>query len=171
VLQVYLAAYEVGVGKADVSIASLGERAGNSALEEIVVSGVVEHDELFDIAENKLIPVCQSVLKILDEKDAAGSRKAILGSEVTEHESGIHTSAMLHEPSVFEPFNPHEFGGNRKLLFGESTGASGAATLLTRAGIDSTEQYVEEFLQLLADADPVNKDEALALARSAMSSE
>jgi isopropylmalate/homocitrate/citramalate synthase len=166
-----LVAYEVGVGKADVSVASLGERAGNSALEEVIVSGVVEHDESFAIDENKLIPVCQSVLEILDEKDAAGSRKAILGSEVTEHESGIHTSAMLQEPSVFEPFDPHEFGGNRKLLFGESTGASGATTLLTRAGINSTDQHVEEFLQLLADAGPVNEDEALALARSTVSTE
>jgi isopropylmalate/homocitrate/citramalate synthase len=78
---------------------------------------------------------------------------------------------MLHDPSVFEPFDPHEFGGNRKLLFGKGTGASGAATLLTRAGIDSTEQHVEKFLELLADAGPVNEDEALTLARSTMPSE
>lgn len=162
-----LAAYEAGVGKVDVSVASLGERAGNSALEEVVVSGVVEHDEPFGIAEDKLIPTCRSVLDILDETEAAGPRKAILGSEVTEHESGIHTAAMLHEPSVFEPFDPHIFGGSRELLFGKGTGTAGASTLLSRAGIEPTEQRVEKFLELLADEGPMNEDDALALAQSA----
>ncbi|WP_266081953.1 LeuA family protein [Haladaptatus caseinilyticus] len=163
-----LAAYEVGVGKADVSVASLGERAGNAALEEVVASGVVEHDVSFGVTEDKLIPTCRSVLDILEEADAAGPRKAILGSEVTEHESGIHTAAMLHEPSVFEPFNPYVFGGHRELLFGRGTGASGASTLLSRANIEPTDQRVERFLALLAEKGPMNEAEALALARSSM---
>lgn len=164
-----LAAYEAGVGKADVSVASLGERAGNPALEELVVGGVVEHNDSFGIAEAQLIPACESVLDILNESDNADPRKAILGSEVTEHESGIHTAAMLHEPSVFEPFNPETFGGERRLLFGTGTGRSGASTLLSRAGIEPTEQRIEEFLSLLAEVGPVDEDEALALAENNLS--
>ena len=161
-----LAAYEAGVGKADVSVASLGERAGNPALEEVVVCGAVEHGASFGVDESRLVPACEDVLEILGETDVAGPRKAILGSEVTEHESGIHTAAMLHEPSVFEPYDPEAFGGERTLLFGAGTGASGAATLLSRAGLEPTDERVEEFLSLLADAGPVTESEAISLAEA-----
>lgn len=163
-----LAAYEAGVGKADVSVASLGERAGNPAIEEVVVAGVVEHDDPFGVDESLLVPACEDVLTILDENDVAGPRKAILGSEVTEHESGIHTAAMLEEPSVFEPYDPDVFGGERRLLFGSGTGTSGAATLLAHADVDQTDEHIEKFLSLLADVGPVTEDEALSLAESEM---
>lgn len=161
-----LAAYGAGVGKADVSVASLGERAGNPALEEVVVSGVVEYEDSFGVDECELVPACEGVLATLGEEDVAGPRKAVLGSEVTEHESGIHTAAMLQDPSVFEPFDPYRFGGQRRLLFGTGTGASGASTLLSRAGVEPTDSRVEEFLSLLAEAGPVDETEALGLADS-----
>jgi isopropylmalate/homocitrate/citramalate synthase len=161
-----LAAYDAGVGKADVSVASLGERAGNPAVEEVVVSGVVEYGDSFGVDESELVPTCEGVLAALKEDDVAGPRKAVLGSEVTEHESGIHTAAMLHDPSVFEPFDPHRFGGQRRLLFGTGTGASSASTLLSRAGVEPTEGQIEEFLLLLAEAGPVDEAEALELADS-----
>ena len=96
----------------------------------------------------------------------ATPRKAVLGSEVTEHESGIHTAAMLHDPSVFEPFDPERFGGERRLLFGTGTGASGASTLLSRVDVKPTDARTEEFLSLLAEVGPVGETEALELASS-----
>lgn len=161
-----LGAYEAGVGKADVSVASLGERAGNPALEEVVVAGVVEHGESFGVDERRLVPTCEAVLDVLEETDAVDPRKAVLGTEVTEHESGIHTAAMLREPSAFEPFDPGTFGGERRLLFGAGTGTTGASTLLSRAGIEPTDERVEAFLSLLEREGPVDEDEALALAES-----
>ncbi|WP_217694386.1 homocitrate synthase/isopropylmalate synthase family protein [Haladaptatus litoreus] len=160
--------YEVGVRKADASGASLNGRASNSAFKEIIVSGIVEHNTSFDVAEDKLIPTCRSVLDILEESNAPAPRKAILGSEVTEHESGIHTAVMLQEPSVFEPFDPHVFGGRRELLFGKGTGASGPSTLLPRASIEPTKQRIKRFLELFADEGLMNEDEALVLAQSIM---
>lgn len=161
-----LTAYEAGIGRADVSVASLGERAGNPAIEEIVVSGVVEYDDSFGVDESKLVPTCNGVLAALGETDVAGPRKAVLGSEVTKHESGIHTAAMLHDPSVFEPFDPKRFGGERRLLFGTGTGASGASTLLSRVDVRPTDARIEEFLSLLAEVGPVGETEALELASS-----
>lgn len=160
-----LTAADAGVGMADVSVASLGERAGNPALEEVVVSGVLSREDAFGIDPPELIPACNAALDALGE--SIDPRKPVLGREVTTHESGIHTEAMLEEPATFEPFDPARFGGERTLLFGEGTGRTGAAKLLEEAGIDGDP---EVFRDLLADAGPVPMTEAISLAKEAFSS-
>ncbi len=159
-----LAAFDVGVARADVSIAALGERAGNPALEEVVAAGATEYDDAFGVDESRLIPNCHDVLDTLGED--VDPRKAVLGTEVCEHESGIHTTAMLDEPSVFEPFNPKRFGGERRLLFGANTGRTGAKKLLERAGVEPTEERVTDFLERLAEDGDLETEEAVALATS-----
>jgi isopropylmalate/homocitrate/citramalate synthase len=157
-----LTAHEAGVAKADVSVASLGERAGNTALEEIVVAGVTEHDEEFGVEMDRLVPVCEHVLNALDE--SVEPRKSILGEAVVTHESGLHTAAMLNDPSVFEPFDPARFGGERRLLFGSGTGRASARILLQRADVEPTEEHVDKLLSALNDKGPLGLKEAVALA-------
>lgn len=158
-----LAAYHAGVGKADVSIASLGERAGNSSLEEVVVACTVDNDDDLGIDTGNLIPVCRDVLEGLDEE--WGERKAVLGKAIAEHESSIHTAAMLSNPDSLEPFNPATFGGERRLIFGSNTGTGGARQLLERAGVDPDEETVESYLEALAANGPLDLDESVVLAR------
>ena len=158
-----LEAMAAGVGKADVSVASLGERAGNSALEEVVVAAAVDCDVDFGIDETELVPVCREVLDRLGE--TIDPRKSILGDAVSEHESGIHTAVMLDEPSALEAFPPERFGGERQLLFGDGTGTGGARRVLERADATIDDATVERFLDLLATEGPVDLDEAISLAR------
>lgn len=155
-------AAEFGVQRADVSVGSLGERAGNPALEEVVVGAVLEEDRTFGLAVEDLIPACRGVLDALGE--SVEDRKAILGEAVLEHEAGIHTRAMLEEPSTFEPFDPARFGGRRRLLFGAQTGVSGAERLLERAGAPTDEATVERLREALADRGPVELETAVELA-------
>lgn len=157
-----LAAADVGVGKADVSVASLGERAGNAALEEVVVAGALEFDDAFGVAPRELVPACRDVLGALGEE--VSPRKAVLGTEVTTHESAIHVAAMLSDPGVMEPFDPARFGGSRTLLFGEATGRTGARRLLERVGRDPTDELVEALIRGLADRGPLEESGALELA-------
>lgn len=158
-----LAAYELGVGKADVSVASLGERAGNPAFEEVVVAGKTDHGDAFGVRTEELVPGCREVLDVFGEE--VQPRKAVLGTEVTEHESGIHTVAMLDEPTVFEPYDPSDFGGQRRLLFGAGTGRTGARKLLVRADVEPTDERVIKYLDALGEHGPIKTDEAVALAR------
>ncbi|MCQ4332195.1 citramalate synthase [Natronomonas sp. F2-12] len=157
-----LTAAEMGVGKADLSVANLGERAGNAALEEVVVADALAGESALDVEADELIPVCLEVLEILAED--VDPRKAVLGGEVTSHEAGIHTAAMLEEPSVFEPFDPAEFGGRRDLVFGEGTGRGGARKLIERAGGEPTDEQVSRLLDRLAEAGPLDGTEATELA-------
>lgn len=157
-----LAAYRAGVGKADVSVGGLGERAGNSPLEEVVVACAVDYGDGLGLTTDDLVPVSRRVLDRLDEP--YGDRKAVLGEKTAEHESGIHTAAMLAEPSTLEPYDPGQFGGRRRLVFGKPTGENGARRLLQRAGIDPDPNTVTAYLDRLETEGPVDLDEALALA-------
>ncbi|MFB6255439.1 MAG: LeuA family protein [Haloplanus sp.] len=149
-----LAAVGAGATTADVSVASLGERAGNAALERVVVGDRIDGAGVFDLDEAELVPVCETVLDALDE--SVDPRTPILGGDVTTHESGIHTAAMLRDPATFEPFDPAEFGGERRLVFGPGSGRGSARTLLKRSGVEPTDERVARLLDLLAEQGPMD---------------
>jgi isopropylmalate/homocitrate/citramalate synthase len=156
-----LAAVGAGATSADVSVAALGERAGNAALERVVVADAAEGDDDFDVDRGALIPACRTVLDALGE--SIDPRTPVLGETVTTHESGIHTAAMLRDPGTFEPFDPAAFGGERRLVFGAGSGRGSARALLERAGIDPTDRRVARLLDLLAERGPLDAADASAL--------
>lgn len=162
-----LAAVDAGVGRVDVSVAALGERAGNPALEEVVAAAARSRDDPFGVDTADLIPACRRVLDALDED--VDPRKAVLGEEVVTHESGLHTAAMLEEPSTFEPFDPARFGGRRRLRFGEDTGRRAAAKVLERAGVEATDERVAALLETFAERGPFSLAEAVEVAEQEFS--
>lgn len=159
-----LAAGRAGAGKVDVSVGGIGERAGNTAFEELVAATAVGEEPFsLDVDESALLPVAQRVLETLGESVEVD--KPLLGAEVFSHESGLHTAAMLEQPSTFEPFDPGQFGGKRRLLFGAKSGAGAAHGLLTRAEKEPTEANVEALLDALGDLDDeIGVEEAVELA-------
>lgn len=158
-----LVAARTGVATVDVSVAGFGERAGNPALEEVVV-GVRQDGGEPGVDDGRLVPACRAALDALDEPVDDG--KAVLGESVTTHESGIHTAAMLDDPSSFEPFDPTAFGGERRLLFGDATGRGAARRLLTDAGRQPTDELVSALLAALSREGPVGEARARELAAS-----
>jgi len=164
-----LAAAAAGATTADVSVASLGERAGNAALERVVVADAVDgpggDEGVVAVDRGDLVPACETVLDALDE--SVDPRTPILGEAVTTHESGIHTAAMLRDPGTFEPFDPADFGGERRLVFGPGSGRGSARVLLERAGIDPTDERVDRLLGLLSERGPMDAAAAAALVETA----
>lgn len=158
-----LAAVDAGATTADVSVASLGERAGNAALERVIVADEVDGtgDCAAAVDPSELVPACEAVLDALGE--SVDSRTPVLGDDVTTHESGIHTAAMLRDPGTFEPFDPATFGGDRRLVFGAGSGRGSARALLERAGAEPTDDRIERLLDLLAERGPMDADAAAAL--------
>ena len=158
-----LVAARHGVSRIDVSVASLGERAGNPSLEEVAIlcdrDGIVD----FGLESSQLIPRCEAVLDALGE--SVDDRKAVLGGDVFEHESGLHTAAMLRDPSTFEPFDPATYGGERSLVFGAGSGAGAARALLESAGADPDDDLIRELLAALEREGPIGLEDALGLAR------
>ncbi|MFC6732480.1 MULTISPECIES: LeuA family protein [unclassified Haladaptatus] len=159
-----LTAADMGVGRVDVSVAGIGERAGNVPLEEFVVAGLLGEEAVDSkIDESDLLTHSRAVLAALGEDVSAW--KPLLGDQVFAHESGLHTAAMLDDPALFEPFDPARFGGERRLLFGPDTGRGAARRLFERAGIEPTDERVATLLDALANREEVDLNEALSLAR------
>lgn len=161
-----LTAAQFGVEIVDVSVAGLGERAGNVPLEEFVVATRVEDESNdVDVTVDQLLPTTQAVLDVLNESVAES--KPLLGASAFAHESGIHTAAMLDDPATFEPFDPDRFGGDRRLLFGPSTGRGAAKRLLRRVGTSPTEERVEALLgQLTMTKEACSLSDALDIAET-----
>lgn len=147
-----LAAARCGVGKIDVTCGGIGERVGNVPLEEFIVAADISDYSLpHNIHSSELIPGVHSVLSILDED--IPKHKPIIGETAYEHESGMHTAEMIDTPSTFEPFDPAQFGGERRLLFGPSSGHKSARRLLEEVDVEPTEENVTVFLDQLHDLD------------------
>lgn len=154
-----------GATSIDATVGGIGERAGNAPLEEVAVLLTERGDDLA-LALNELVPVCQQIHETLDIDVPPG--KSILGDRAYRHESGMHTAAMLQEPSTYEPFDPASYGGQRDLLFGEETGRGAVRALLVDAGQEPTDETVTETLTAIKEAameigEPLSEDEARQL--------
>lgn len=160
-----LAAADYGIGKVDVSVAGIGERAGNTSLEEFTIADAVSDEPVSTtIDRTHLLPTVHRIIEILNEPIPA--TKSLLGEDVFAHESGLHTAAMLDDPATFEPFDPTQFGGERRLLFGSQSGSGAARRLLERADRKPTDETVAALVDALHEQEhPVTLDEAVDLAR------
>ncbi|KAA6307670.1 2-isopropylmalate synthase, partial [termite gut metagenome] len=109
-----LSAWENGAQVISCSILGLGERAGNTSLEEI--AGILQYlrkdIQGFDFVVLKKL--CDTVASLLNSP--IPERKPIVGDKIFSHESGIHVDGLLKESSTYELFPPEWLGGERKLV-------------------------------------------------------
>jgi len=129
-----LAAIKAGAKSVDVTVNGLGERTGNTPLEEIVMACRVCMNLECNIDSRKLIEISQVVA------DASGRvisfDKPIIGHGAFAHESGIHVNAMLTDDKTYEPFDPNEVGASRKeFVIGKGSGRTSVTDALARHGL------------------------------------
>ncbi|MGH7700020.1 MAG: 2-isopropylmalate synthase [Gemmatimonadales bacterium] len=119
-----LAAIEAGAGQVEGTINGIGERAGNAALEEIVVAGRVRPEAIaFRCAVNpaELFRTSQLVAHVIGVFPQPN--KAIVGRNAFAHEAGIHQHGMLQNGLTYEIIRPEEVGVPRStLVLGKHSG-------------------------------------------------
>ena len=119
-----LAAIQGGVRQVECTINGIGERAGNAALEEIVMAMRVRHDSYpFDTAieSTKLFETSQLLSKLADEPVQAN--KAIVGRNAFAHEAGIHQDGVLKDARTYEIMRPQDVGQQpEQLVIGRHSG-------------------------------------------------
>ncbi|MFB6304273.1 MAG: LeuA family protein [Haloferacaceae archaeon] len=157
-----LAGVDAGATSVDATVGGVGERAGNAPLEEVAVLLSERGDEVA-LDRERLVPACREAHEAMGV--AVPENKPVLGTRPYRHESGLHTAAMLREPSTYEPFDPSRYGAERELLFGEGTGRGAVRALLEAAGHDPTDDRVAAALDAVRNAaaskgGPLTLDEA-----------
>ena len=140
-----LAAVEAGASQVHVAVNGLGERAGNAALEEVVMALHIIYKYKTCVNTKLLYSTSRMVSSLAGI--AVQANKALVGENAFAHESGIHTRGVTEKPLTFEPIDPELVGRTRKLVAGKLAGTRGIKAELEEVGIHPTEEQLKEIVQ------------------------
>ena len=128
-----LAGIEAGCLTANTTVNGLGERAGNAALEEVVMALKRIYGLDVGIDTTKLLDLSRLVADA--SRCSVPPWKAIVGENTFAHESGIHAHSVLQNPETYEPFSPEEVGWERRVVVGKHSGRHAVTQVLEKHGI------------------------------------
>ena len=131
-----LAAVEAGARQIECTINGLGERAGNTALEEVVMAMKVRNDIMpyrTGVDTTRIMQVSRMVATV--SGFPVQFNKAIVGKNAFAHESGIHQDGMLKNAQTFEIMRPEDVGLNAtSLVMGKHSGRAALRSKLAELG-------------------------------------
>jgi 2-isopropylmalate synthase len=141
-----LAAIQGGARQVECTINGIGERAGNAALEEIVMALKVRRNRLpFDTAvDARALYETSQLLTALTE-EAVQANKAIVGRNAFAHEAGIHQDGVLKDPRTYEIIRPQDVGQPAaRLVLGKHSGRHAVESRSEALGIELTPPELEQ---------------------------
>lgn len=128
-----LAGVKAGATSINTTVNGLGERAGNAALEEVVMALQLLYGLKVGIQTQRLLELSRFIAKAVN--CPVPPWKAIVGENTFAHESGIHAHGVLANPSTYEPFDPKEVGRERRFVVGKHSGRHLVTQVLQSHGI------------------------------------
>jgi len=131
-----------GAEEVHCTINGLGERAGNAALEEVVLGLQAFYDVRTNINSRKMAFVSRLVSQLTGI--AVPPNKAIVGENAFSHESGIHVHGVLSECSTYEPMRPEIVGKERTFVVGKHSGVHAVSNKLKEYGLELTQDQMKE---------------------------
>ncbi|MCD6235772.1 MAG: 2-isopropylmalate synthase [Thaumarchaeota archaeon] len=163
-----LAGIEAGAAQAHVTVNGIGERAGNAALEEVVMALHLLYKKKTGVDTSKIYSLSQLVRRLTGVP--IQPHKPVVGDNAFAHESGIHVKGVVIDPSTFEPFKPELVGRVRKLVAGKHAGRRGIKTILEESGITPTEEQLSEIVRRVKElgdkGKTVTDTDVVAIARA-----
>ncbi|HEV2129407.1 MAG TPA: 2-isopropylmalate synthase [Thermomicrobiales bacterium] len=150
-----LAAVKTGARQVEVTVNGIGERAGNTALEEVVMALQTRGEQFGGVHTNvettRLVPASRLVSGLTGLQVQVN--KAIVGANAFAHEAGIHQDGMLKERTTYEIMNPEDVGWEgTRLVLGKHSGRAGFKNALKELGLvldgDQVQGVYERFLEL-----------------------
>ncbi|MFW2589655.1 2-isopropylmalate synthase [Sagittula sp. SSi028] len=164
-----LAAVEAGARQIECTINGLGERAGNTALEEVVMAMKVRNDIMpfsTGIDTKKIMHISRRVSTVSGFQ--VQPNKAIVGKNAFAHESGIHQDGMLKNAETFEIMRPEDVGlAGTSLPLGKHSGRAALRAKLKELGTEVGDNQLKDifvrFKDLADRKKEVFDDDILAL--------
>jgi 2-isopropylmalate synthase len=151
-----LAAVRAGVRQIECTINGIGERAGNAALEEVVVALAVRKESFgvtTGIRLEELFPSSRMLSEITGA--AVAPNKAVVGANAFAHEAGIHQDGIIKNPLTYEIISPQTVGvPARSLVLGKHSGRNALRVSLRDLGYEPTDPELAEVYRrvtILAD--------------------
>ncbi|WP_151736601.1 homocitrate synthase/isopropylmalate synthase family protein [Paenibacillus tengchongensis] len=130
---------------ASTTVAGIGERTGNAAMEEVVMAwrhlyggrSAVKPELLQGLADTVIAASGRSV----------GDAKPIVGSLAFTHESGIHVDGLMKEQMTYQTFNPAEVGRAHHFVLGKHSGSGAVVHALQQRGLTVTAETAVRLLE------------------------
>ncbi|MFC6825519.1 LeuA family protein [Halopelagius fulvigenes] len=146
-----MAGFEAGASQAQVSVNGIGERAGNAAYEEVVMSAESLYDVDSGIDTTRITELSRMVEEASDIPVPAN--KPVVGRNAFSHESGIHAAGVIENSDTFEPgvMTPEMVGAQREFVLGKHTGAHSVRKRLEDSGFVPTDDEVREVTRRVKD--------------------
>ena len=141
-----LAAVKAGARQVECTINGIGERAGNAALEEIVMA-VRTRQDYYDcdtqIDATQIVPTSRLLSAITGY--LVQPNKAIVGANAFVHASGIHQDGVLKDPSTYEIIKAEDVGWTvNRLVLGKLSGRNALKTKLSELDIELSDNELDE---------------------------
>ena len=163
-----LAAVRAGVRQVECTINGIGERAGNAALEEVVMATRVRPDRLpyeTGIQTRELFRTSQLLSSLTHE--AVQANKAIVGRNAFAHEAGIHQDGVIKDRRTYEIMKPEDIGVESTLVLGKHSGRHAVKQRCESMGHQLTrfelDRVYREVIQLADQQKSVSDDEVTSI--------
>jgi homocitrate synthase NifV len=143
-----LAGIHAGATWCNVTVGGLGERAGNSSLEQVAMALKYIEGQEINIDSTKLYDITDYVLRAAGRELVCSS--PVVGWSMFAHESGIHADGIIKNPATYEVFPPEEVGQERNIILGKHSGTATVKLKLAAHGIeDVTRQDLDAILAVV----------------------
>jgi 2-isopropylmalate synthase len=155
-----LAAIEAGAKQIECTINGIGERAGNAALEEIVMAIKTRNDKLKFTTDLDISYIARASKLVANSTGfAVQNNKAIVGANAFAHESGIHQDGVLKERSTYEIIDPAALGfGESSIVMGKHSGRHAFSKKLQDLGFAVTDAQLQAYFKKFKDLADVKKE-------------
>jgi 2-isopropylmalate synthase len=161
-----------GARQVEVTVNGIGERAGNTSLEEVVMALNIRHDYFgveTGIDSSKLLPISRLVSRLTGMM--VQRNKAVVGANAYAHSSGIHQDGVLKERSTYEIIDPKLVGAEKsEIILTARSGRHGVKHRLAELGFNFTDDRFEkiyhEFLEVADRKSEVTSDDLRELVES-----
>jgi len=138
-----------GASAVSTTVNGIGERAGNTSLEELVMTLLLIYGVDLDFNIGVFYELSQMVEELTNMK--VPDNKPIVGKNVFRHESGIHVDAVIEEPLTYEPFLPELIGHQRRIVLGKHSGCRAVKAKLDECGIDVTRDELCKIVEIVKE--------------------
>lgn len=150
-----LAAVMGGASHINTTVHGLGERAGNAAMEEVVM-GLKHHYEIETGVDMTQFPELSRLVAEASGRPVAWS-KSLAGEGVFTHEAGIHVDGLIKDISNYQSIDPAELGRSHRLILGKHSGTNGVICAYAEVGVKLSRNQAELILGYIRNYATTNK--------------
>lgn len=140
-----LSGIAAGAVWASTTVAGIGERTGNAAMEEVAAAWCYLYGGTTRIRLELLKGLADRVIAASGR--SVGDAKPIVGQLAFTHESGIHVDGLMKEKATYQTFDPEAFGRAHRFVLGKHSGSGGVTHVLEQRGLEISDATAGRLLE------------------------